>query len=162
MGMICEFYRLNDDDILNLKKSTTREIVDFLDENYASTNGKKHYQGDTVFSLDKAWDVTRYLIQASDFDHRNLLENIYGYSLTKEYEGYGFLLSKDVQVMNEVLQMIETHSFFSFYDEDKMYEANIYKPKGFSFGFILEHFLLVKLAFQKASNSNSGLIISIG
>lgn len=161
MGMICEFYRLNDDEIINLKKLTTNELIDYLAENYANVYGEKHEQGNTVFSLDKAWDVTRFLIQESDPENLNILKNIYGNSLTETYDGYSYLLSQEVNILNKVLQNIETKTIISFYNEDKMNEAEIYQYKSFELGFIIEHFLLIKLAFQKATNTKNGLIINI-
>lgn len=163
MGMIREFYRIKDDKIIELKNKSHEFYVPFLEDNYASINGEMHQQNDTVFSLDKAWAITEYLIIENANTESEVLKNIFGKSLTEnDYHNYSYILSKDVFLINEELQNIETKDLLKSYDEEKMIEKGIYKAKGFTNGFIIEHFLIIKLAFQVAVNHNCGLVISMG
>ena len=161
--MILEFYRLSDEKIIELKNQSERSCSEYLEENYAFVFGKEHKENDTVFSLDKAWAVIRFLIVEADKTENKILSELYGESLNeKSYGNYNFLLSKKVKVINHLLQEIQTKDLFKFYDEEKMENQKVYKASEFHQDFLEDQIEIVKLAFEKATNSNSGLIISIG
>jgi hypothetical protein len=163
MGMILEFYRLSDEKIIELKNQSEKFCSEYLEENYASVYGKEHKENDTVFSLDKTWDVIRFLITEADETENKILSELYGESLNKKsYDNYNFLLSKKVKVISYLLQEIQTKDLFKFYDEVKMENQMIYKASGFHQDFLEEQIEIVKLAFEKAVSSNSGLIVNIG
>ena len=159
--MILEFYRLTDEKIIELKNQSEQSCSAYLEENYASVYGKEHKENDTVFSLDKTWGVIRFLMVEADKTENKILSKLYGQSLTDKSD-YNFLLSKKVKTISHILQEIQTKDLFKFYDEKKMENQMIYKASGFHRDFLEEQIKIVKLAFEKAANSNSGLIISIG
>lgn len=161
--MILEFYRLPDEKIIQLKNQSEESCSEYLEENYASVLGKEHKENDTVFSLDKTWDVIRFLFIEADETENKILSELYGESLTeKSYENYNFLLSKKVKVISHLLQEMRTKDLFMFYNEEKMENQMVYKASGFHRDFLEAQIEIVKLAFRKAAISNSGLIVNIG
>jgi hypothetical protein len=163
MGMILEFYRLSDEKITELRNLPERSYVDYLQDNYASVFGSQHKENDTVFSLDKTWDVIKFLIVEADTTVDKALKELYGEPLTENYyDGYNYLFSEKVKTINELLQEIQTKDLYSFYDDEKMERQSIYKTLGFHWSFLEKQIEIVKLAFQKAAATNCGLIISIG
>ena len=161
MGIVLEFYRLSDEKIIELKNQSEKLCSEYLDDNYANVLGKEHKENDTVFSLDKTWDVIRFLMIEADKTESKILSELYGESLNqKSYGDYNFLLSKKVKAINIILQEIESKDLFEFYNEEKMENQMIYMTSGFHQDFLENQIKIVKLAFEKAANSNSGLIIN--
>ena len=161
MGIVLEFYRLSDEKIVALKNQSEKLCSEYLDDNYAYVFGKEHKENDTVFSLDKTWDVIRFLMIEADKTESKILSELYGESLNQKFHGdYNFLLSKKVKAINNILREIETKDLFEFYNEEKMENQMIYKASGFHQDFLEDQIEIVKLAFEKAANSNSGLIIN--
>ncbi len=163
MGMILEFYRLSDEKIIELKNRPEQSYTEYLQDNYASVFGNEHKENDTVFSLDKTWDVIRFLIVESDTTTNKVSNELYGKPLMENsYNGYNFLFSEKVKILNLLLQQTQISDLYKFYDEEKMNNQSIYKASDFHWSFIEKQIEIVKLAFQKSANSNSGLIINIG
>lgn len=161
--MILEFYRIADEKIIELKNQPEKSYSEYLEENFASVYGKEHKDNDTVFTLYKTWDVIRFLITEYDETESKILSELYGKPLReKSYANYNFLLSEKVKIISHVLQKIKTKQLFKFYDEVKMENQMIYKASEFHEDFLEEQFEILKLAFKKAANSNSGLIVNIG
>lgn len=163
MGMICEFYRVTDKVISELKTYTEDELSEHLNENYASVSGKYHRENDIVFCLDKAWDVSRFLIITNDTSESTILQNIYGSPINENfYSVYNYLLSDEVLKINKTLQNIEIDDLYNSYDEEKMICQNIYRATGFSWIFIKQHIETIMAAFKRSAELNEGLIINIG
>jgi hypothetical protein len=163
MGMICEFYRVTDKVISELKTYTEDELSEYLNENYASVYGKYHRENDVVFCLDKAWDVSRFLIVMNDTSENKILQNIYGNPINENfYSMYNYLLSDEILKINKTLQNIEIDDLYNSYDEEKMIEPNIYRATGFSWTFIKQHIETIMAAFKRSAELNEGLIINIG
>jgi hypothetical protein len=81
--------------------------------------------------------------------------------MENSYNGYNFLLSEKVKILNLILQQTQISDLYKFYDEEKMNNQSIYKASGFHWSFLEKQIEIVKSAFQKSANSNSGLIINI-
>ncbi len=161
--MILEFYRLSDEKIIELFNQPEKVCSEYLEKNYASVYGKEHRENDTVFSLDKTWAVIRFLIISADTTENKILSELYGESQTDNvFDNYNFLLSKKVEVMNDLLQEMQTNDLFKFYDEIKMKNEMVYNESSYHLDYLEKQIEIVKLAFEKAANSNSGLIINIG
>jgi len=163
MGMILEFYRLSDEKITELRNQSEQFYIEYLQDNYAYVFGKEHKENDTVFSLDKTWDVIRFLIIESDMTIGKSSNKLYGEPLTENsHNGFNFLFSQDVETMDNLLQKTQTKDLRQFYNEAKMKRQSIYKTSDFDWSFLESQIEIVKLAFQKSAKSKSGLIISIG
>ncbi len=163
MGMILEFYRLSDEKITELKNQPEEVYIAYLQDNYAYIFGKEHKENDTVFSLDKTWDVIRFLIIQSDSTIDNRLSKIYGKPLTNNSNNLvNFLYSEEVKSINSLLQETPIENLRQFYNEEKMEIQSIYKASDFDWIFLEKEIEILKLAFQEASKKNSGLIINIG
>lgn len=161
--MILEFYRLSDEKITELRNQSEQFYIEYLQDNYAYVFGKEHKENDTVFSLDKTWDVIRFLIIESDMTIGKSSNKLYGEPLTENsHNGFNFLFSQDVETMDNLLQKTQTKDLRQFYNEAKMKRQSIYKTSDFDWSFLESQIEIVKLAFQKSAKSKSGLIISIG
>ncbi|MFC7773033.1 DUF1877 family protein [Flavobacterium sp. GCM10027622] len=161
--MICEFYRIDDKNITKLKNLSEDKLSEFLVENYSSVYGQYHKQNDTVFSLDKAWDVARFLLKTNDSTADKILDNIFGEPFDENsYEIYNYLLSDKVKNINQILLKIQIDDLYKEYDEEKMISQNVYKASGFHWTFIKQHIETISAAFKKAAEQNDGLIINIG
>jgi len=163
MGMILEFYRLPDEKITELRNLPERSYTNYLQDNYASIFGSMHRENDTVFSLDKTWDVIRFLIVEADATVDKSLKELYGEPLTENYyDGYNYMFSDKVKIIHGLLQAIQTKDLYSFFDDEKMERQSIYKAFGFHWSFLEAQIEIVKAAFKKSANTDCGLIISIG
>ncbi|MFC6097685.1 DUF1877 family protein [Flavobacterium qiangtangense] len=163
MGMILEFYRLSDEKIIKLKNQSEQSFAEYLEQNYASVYGKEHKENDTVFSLDKTWDVIRFLIIEADKTEHKILSGVYGEPLNGSfYNGYNFLFSENVKLISHTLQKIHYEDLLKFYNEEKMKSQMIYNATNFQLKFLKEEFEILKLAFEKSSQLDSALIINIG
>lgn len=163
MGTILEFYRLPDEKITALRNQPERSYIKYLQDNYVSVYGSGHKENDTVFSLDKTWDVIGFLIVEADTTANKALKELYGEPLTENYyDGYNYLLSEKVKTIYQLLQEMQTKDLYQFYDDEKMENQSIYKALGFQWSFIEKQIEIVKSAFQKSADTNCGLIISMG
>ncbi|GAA0728486.1 hypothetical protein GCM10009430_37700 [Aquimarina litoralis] len=149
MGIICELYRISDSKIEELKKLDPDIAEEFLDENYAYIYGKYHKQNDTVFSLDKGWGVTRFLLQECDNSSDKILNK-----LDKR-----FIKSNDVKLINKVLELIEIGDLKKVYNKDKLIKNHIYGAKYDVYWEYINnyHLKLYKSAFKRASELNDGI-----
>ncbi len=96
MGIVCELYRMPDSEIEELKKLTIDDAEEYLNEKFAFVYSQYHKQNDTVFSMDKGWGITRFLIQECDNSPNKIL--------TKLNER--FIKSDDAKLMNKALESI--------------------------------------------------------
>jgi len=160
--MILELYRLLDENIIELKNQSEQSCAEYLEQNYASVYGKEHKEDDTVFSLDKTWDVIRFLLIEADKTERKILSGVYGEPLNdSNYNGYSFLLTENVKLINHKLQKITKEDLLQFYNGEKMEVQSIYNATNYEMDFLKAKFELLKSSFKKASKLNSGFVISI-
>lgn len=153
MGIICELYRISDADIDRLEKLDTNDIEEILIEQYTSIYGAQHQPGDTVFSMDKYWDITRFLIiQTERFpvDAAELLIKTY-------------IHSEEVKFIHEALRSIEIHDLMRAYHRETLIANHVYRAEyDLNWEFIDSHHLKVyKAAFAKASEMNSGVVVDV-
>jgi len=76
LGIICELYRFPDSEIEALKKLNTYEVEEYLNKKFAWVDSKFHKQNETVFSMDKGWGITRFLIQECDNSKNKILNKL--------------------------------------------------------------------------------------
>ena len=155
MGIVCELYRISDSEIEELKKLNAEAAEEFLDENYAYIYGKYHRQNDTVFSMDKGWDITRFLIKQKDNTEDKFL-NI----LDSKY-----IESGKAKRVNELLCGINDDGIKEVCDRKLMTEKQVYLAKRLEdwtepnfWNYILPHLETYKKAFQKAVELNHGIV----
>tara|TARA_Y100000782_G_scaffold115436_1_gene158401 strand:+ start:4860 stop:5327 length:468 start_codon:yes stop_codon:yes gene_type:complete len=153
MGIICELYRIKDATIDELKAMPAEQSENFLLENYASIYGIYHHENDTVFSMDKGWAITRFLIQQCDASENNCL------SLLDEH----FLKSDAVKELQKELSKLEISDLQTVYNKQKLITNNIYRgDRDFSWDYIKNfHFKVYQVAFQKAVEYNDGIVTYI-
>ena len=134
--MILEIYCLSDEKIIKLKNQSEQSCAEYLEQNYASVYEKEHKENDTVFSLDKTWDVIRFLIIEADKTEHKILSGVYGEPLNEGfYNGYNFLFSENVKLISQLLQKIHHEDLLRFYDEDEMKSQMIYNATNFQLNF---------------------------
>lgn len=164
MGIICELYIIDDQEIQILINSPNT-FEDYLMNNYASVFGAKHIEDETVFSMDKAWDIAKFLIKQNDTSQTKILSKLDGLPiLENSYTGYSYILSKEVKEISKYLQCIHSHDIINTntatISDNFVYNSEWLQPENWSY--ILEHFYCFQNGFLKASEKNSGIVISIG
>ena len=151
MGIVCELYRMSDSEIEELKKLKPEVAEEFLDENYAYIYGKHHRRNDTVFSMDKGWGVTKFLLKKADFSTNKILNE-----LDKKY-----IKSDIVKQINNVLTEITVDQLLDLCDPNELIQKDVYRAEiGKSKENIKYHFELYKAGFKKAAELNNGIVIN--
>ncbi len=152
MGIVCELYRMSDSEIGKLEKLSYDDAEEFLDENYASIDGKYHKQNDTVFSMDKGWGITSFLLQQFDNSEDKVLNSL----------NQRFIKSDVTRRINSILKSVEIEDLIPYYDKTKLLENGMYGAKrDFTWDYIDKyHLRLYKLAFERASELNHGITLN--
>ncbi|WP_405368092.1 DUF1877 family protein [Nonlabens sp. Asnod2-A12] len=152
MGIVCEIYRMPDSEIEELKKLNIDDVEEYLDEKFAWVDSEYHKQNDTVFSMDKGWGITRFLIQKCDNSPNNIL--------TKLNER--FVKSNDVKLISKELESIDIEDLKNVYNKEKLIANHVYHAKyEVHWEYINNwHLKLYKSGFKKASELNSGIAIN--
>jgi len=149
LGTVCELYRMSDTDINRLSRLSHEEAEEFLDEKYANVDGELHKENDTVFYMDKGWDVTKFLLQKVDPSKDKILNGL----------NSRFIKSNDTELINGVLEKITIDSLIQVLDTNEMIENEVYWAEIEDKDYINFHLKAYKAGFKKASESNSGLVI---
>ena len=153
MGIICELYRIPDTEIEELEKLNTDEIEEYLNEKFAWVDSKYHKQNDTVFSLDKGWSITSFLIQECDDTPNKILKKLDNL----------FIKSPEVKEMNRLLESITIDDLKSKYNQEKLIKNYVYRAKmKVNWEYINYHLELYKSGFKKAAEHKNGIAISYG
>ncbi len=157
MGIVCELYRIPDSEIEKLKKIESEIEEKYFDEHFANIYGKYHKENDTVFSMDKGWDIARFLIKQKDNTEDKFLQ-----ILDKKY-----IESDEVKRVNEFLDKIFEEQLKEICDRKLMTKNQIYLAKRLEdwneanfWNYILPHFETYKKAFKKASELNDGIVFN--
>lgn len=152
MGIVCELYRISDNEIEELEKLNPDKAEEFLDENYASIYGRFHKENDTVFSMDKGWAITRFLIQECDKSPNKILSKL----------NDRFVKSNDVKLINETLNSIEIDDLKKVYNKKKLIENYVYHAEYDVHWEYIDnyHLQLYKSGFKRASELNNGIAIN--
>lgn len=164
MGIVCEFYRV-DDNVINTFLTNPVEFEDCFYDNYMNPYGQFNDMGNTSFYCDKAWNIASFLIQQNDNSEEKLLNGILGKEI-KEVEGMSYIKSEDVFKMNNILLKITSQQIEQAYDDEKMKDPYIYKAGWFTkeenWDYILHDVRTFFDAFKKAAEYREGIIISRG
>ncbi len=151
MGIICELYRMSDADIEELTRVDPGIAEKFINDNYGNVYGKFHKQNDTVFSLDKGWDVTKFLLKKADFSADKILNE-----LDKKY-----INSSNVKRMNNVIKQLKIENLLDLCDPIELIKNNVYRAEiGKNKENIEYHLNIYKSGFNRASEMNDGIVIN--
>lgn len=162
--MICELYVMNDKEIKMLI-NTPNTFEEYLSENYRFCEGSKHVENEILFSMDKGWDLAKFLIKQNDKSKTKILNKLDGIPISEEkHSGYYYILSNEVIEINKWLSNINTDEILNSNTEtindNFVYKAEWLIPENWSY--ILEHVYTFQKAFSKAFDKKHGIIISIG
>ena len=150
MGIVCELYRISDSEIEKLTKLKPEIAEEFLDENYSWVEGKLHSIDNTVFSMSKGWDITKFLLKKADFST---------YKILTELDGK-YIKSDKAKEVNKVLNKITIEQLMDLYDQIELIENDVYRAEvEKNKEYIEYHLNYYKSAFKKASELNDGIVI---
>ena len=128
---------------------------EFLDDHFANILGEYHRENDTVFSMDKGWDIARFLIKQTDKSKDKFLQ-----ILDKKY-----IESDQAKRVNELLCGINSDGIKEVCDRKLMAEKQVYLAKRLEnwteqnfWNYISPHLETYKKAFQKAVELNHGIV----
>lgn len=164
MGFVCEFYRIDDETIDQFLKNPIW-ADHFIAENYRSVSGQYYIEDDTAFSIDKAWDIARFLLQQCDSSPQKDLTALYGETIDKTClytDCLRYIKSQKVEKIHLALSQISTECIMKVYDRDKMIEDEVYRADWWDvidWKYILSHTQTIKNAFAKANEQNEGIIV---
>ena len=164
MGIVCGFYRIKDEIIDQFLKNPTW-AYHFISENYQSVSGQYHIEDDTAFSIDKAWDIARFLLQQCDSSPQKNLTSLYGEKINKTSiytDCLHYIKSQMVERIHMALSHISTECIMKVYDRDKMIEDEVYRADWWDvidWEYILSHIQTIKNAFAKANEQKEGIIV---
>jgi hypothetical protein len=165
MGLICEFYRI-DDATIDKIIDDPKWGYDFILLNYAEVGGSCHVENDTVFSTDKAWAIADYLISQYAIS-KGFEINVLGDKVEKDYsgsEGLRVIKSQEVNHVNELIKHIDTSTISEFYDREDTIRNNLYRAHWIEKvdHYVISHVVTFKEAYSKAVSENNGLVVRIG
>ena len=146
---------MSDSKIEELKKMKSQIAEEFLDDHFANILGEYHRENDTVFSMDKGWDIARFLIKQTDKSKDKFLQ-----ILDKKY-----IESDQAKRVNELLCGINSDGIKEVCDRKLMAEKQVYLAKRLEnwteqnfWNYISPHLETYKKAFQKAVELNHGIV----
>jgi hypothetical protein len=148
---------VSDSKIGELKKMQSEIAEKFLDDHYANILGEYHKENDTVFSMDKGWDIARFLIKQKDDSNDKFLQ-----ILDKKY-----IESDKAKRVNLLLEEIVNEQIKDICDRKLMVENQVYFAKRLEswnetnfWNYIFPHLETYKKAFRKASELNHGIVFN--
>ena len=126
MGIVCGFYRVEDEIIEELLKKP-ESSQDWIDENYAYVFGKYHIENETVFEVDKGWAVAKFLLKENDYTNHKILNSLDGEELNpNEYDFPKYIKSIKVKEKSEILKTISEEKIREVFNVEKMQINNVY------------------------------------
>jgi hypothetical protein len=149
LGRVCELYRISDVDIDELSKLSYEESENFLDEKYACVDGELHHKNDTVFSMDKGWDIVKFLLKKVAYPKHEILNQL----------DTRFIKSKEVKLIHKTIKDITIDDIMKVLNIPEMIEQKVYKAGVDDKNYINYHLKTYKTAFKKASELNNGIVI---
>ena len=164
MGIVCGFYRLDDETIEHLKRRPEISQI-HIDENYSSVKGKYHIEDDVVFETDKAWDIAKFLLKECDSTIEKVLNDLDGVKIDISGDDHSlrYIKSEKVKKIQRVLDSISPDQILKVYDQDKMIQNHVYRAdwwKEPNWDYILSHIETMKKAFAKAAEHGNGIVIN--
>lgn len=164
MGIVCEFYLVNDN-IIDRFSENPEDSEDYFYDNYINTEGEFHSEGESYFYVDKAWDIAKFLISQNDTSKEKILDGLLGEPFKKLEDTY-YIKATDVAKMYQILDQISLQQIEDAYDESKMQKPYVYNAGHFtkenSWDYILKHVKTILSAFKKASENGKGIIVRKG
>nr|WP_315242000.1 DUF1877 family protein [uncultured Flavobacterium sp.] len=164
MGIVCEFYLVNDnfiDEFLENPEALERHFYD----NYVSPDGEFHDEGENFFYSDKGWDIASFLISQNDTSQEKILSGLLGQPL-ENLEGLSYIKTMNVAEMNQILNLISPQQIENAYDESKMQDPYVYNAGYFTkennWDYILNHVETILKAYSKAAEKGKGIIVCKG
>jgi hypothetical protein len=163
MGIVCGYYRIENEIIENLK-TESENAQNWIDENYSNVYGKYHIENETVFEIDKGWAVAKYLLKECDKTSEKVLNKIDGTEINKfDYDSPKYIYSENVKEIYQALEKITEDEIKVIFNIQKMREQNIYNADFFdesNWDFLMLHINTIKNAFRKATEKENGIIIN--
>lgn len=162
MGLICELYRINDSLIEDILKDPDWGY-NYICEHYAWVSAPNHFTGDTVFSMDKAWNITKFLF-LKYLATKGVHFDVLGQKANPKYSGSDDLYvvkSKDVDFINSIIKDIEVEEIARYMNEIEVQEIN-----GSDWietdDYLSYHIKNVKDAYREAALHGQGIVSRIG
>jgi hypothetical protein len=165
MGIICEFYCLENETIINLIDNP-KDFEYYLTENHTNPDSENHLEGENFFYLDKAWDIAMFLLRQNDSSSEKLLSKLEGEPIHEEMDGFSIINLQEVKSINQILSNISENEIENTYNIDAMEKANVYRARWFTkndnWQYILNHVKTIQQAFMIASQKNQVIIVRKG
>ena len=162
MGLICELYRVNDSLIDDILKDPEWGY-NYICEQYAWVSAPNHFPGDTVFSMDKAWNITKALF-SKYLATKGVHFDVLGQKANFKYSGSDDLYvvkSKDVEFINSIIKDIEVEEIARYTNEIEVPENN--RSQWIKADDYLScHIQNIKDAYREAALHNQGIVSRIG
>lgn len=163
MGIVCGFYRLNNE-MLDILKSQPANSQVYLDKNYSWVNGKYHLAEDIVFLLDKAWDIAKFLLIKCDPSSDDVLNELFGskIDINGDWDSPRYVQSEKVKEFHLIFGKISNEDLIKAYDQKEMIESHVYRADWWQFtdcDYILSHVNTIKRAFAKAAATGDNLVV---
>lgn len=163
MGIVCGYYRIENEMIENLK-TESENAQNWIDENYSNVYGKHHIENETVFEIDKGWAVAKYLLKECDKTPEKVLNKIDGTDIKKnDYDSPKYIYSENVKEIYQAIEKITEEEIRAIFNVQKMIAQNVYNANFFNesnWDFLMLHINTIKNAFRKATEKENGIIIN--
>ncbi len=163
MGIVCGFYRMNNE-MIDFLKSNPENAQVYIDENYSSVSGKFHVENDTVFETDKAWDIAKFLLKKCDPSTDKVLQKLDGVpiDLAGDWDGSQYIRPDEVKEIYQVLDQISHDKLIEAYNQQELIKNHVYRADWFdepNWDYILSHVDTIKKAFSKAAETEEYIVI---
>jgi len=162
MGVVCGYYIVNDQ-IINRFVVHHENAQEFFDINFTNVTGKYHLPYETVFELDKGWDIAHYLLKRCDQTAENVLQFLDGQSFSNKTgsDKCSYIKSETVRKIDLALQSISLKDVMQVHQTIQQLPDDIYGAAFFDqLEYILNHVDIIKRAFKKAHENNRGIVIN--
>lgn len=165
MGIVSEYYIVADS-LINQWIYKGRGAKEYFDANFSSISGVNHIHEETVFGLDKLWDIAIFLLMKTDSSADKALQNTKGTPFEEAYffETCYYIESNQVKKIKNALEGISILDLEESYNSNELVENNIYGAESFtkenSWESIIELIEIIKNIFRKASENHKGVVIN--
>ena len=164
MGIVCEFY-LVDDHIINKFSKSSEVSEEYFYNHYVNPDGSFHDEGENYFYSDKAWDIAKFLICQNDTSQEKILDGLLGQPFEK-LEDVSYIKATNVAKMDKIINQISLQQVEGAYDESQMQNPYVYNAGYFTkekdWDYILNHVKTFLKAFNKAAENGKGIIVRKG
>ena len=163
MGIVCGFYRINNQ-LVDYLKDNPEDAYNYLGENYSSVNGKYHIDGDIVFHIDKAWDIAKFLLRKSDLTSDKVLQKLDGINIgpTNDGDGLRYIPHNHVKEIHGALEQLSREKLVAAYNQQELIENHVYRADWFAkpdWEYIFSHVDTMRKAFSRATETGDNIIV---